>query len=50
MKRLGIWALGLLITASAVARPVINVEGRSGKAKINKRAGAFASTCDPASQ
>ncbi len=50
MKRLGIWALGLLFTATAVARPVINVEGRSGKAKINKRAGAFASTCDPASQ
>ncbi len=50
MKRISIYVLSILFATQVLSRPVINVEGRSGKAQINKRAGSFASTCDPASQ
>jgi len=50
MKKIGIYVLGLLAFQFATARPIENLTRRTIKPTIDKRAGAFANTCDPASQ
>lgn len=50
MKKIGIYVLGLLAFQFATARPIENLSKRTVKPTIDKRAGAFANTCDPASQ
>jgi hypothetical protein len=50
MKRIGIYVLGLLAFQSLAARPIENLTGKTIKPKIDRRAGSFANTCDPASQ
>ena len=50
MRKIGFLVLGLVVAGLSTARPIKNINGRSGKKIVNKRAGAFASTCNPASQ
>ncbi len=50
MRKIGFLVLGLVVAGLSTARPIKNIKGRSGKKIVNKRAGAFASTCNPASQ
>jgi len=51
-KKFGILAASIALVSMVAARPVVNIQGRSSSKSnsVNKRAGAFASTCNPASQ
>ena len=50
MKKLGIIFAGLLAIQAGFSRPIENMGSRANKLKVNKRAGAMANTCNPASQ
>ena len=50
MKRLGIFLLTALTVQLAVARPILNLNGRGNAPRVDRRAGQFANTCEPASQ
>lgn len=50
MKRVGIIVLSVVLVQLAVARPILNINGRASAPRLDRRAGQFANTCDPASQ
>ncbi|MEN9318949.1 MAG: hypothetical protein RL712_1519 [Bacteroidota bacterium] len=50
MKRLGIFLLSAMAVQMAVARPILNLNGRGNAPRVDRRAGQFANTCEPASQ
>ena len=50
MKRLGIFLLSAMAVHMAVARPILNLNGRGNAPRVDRRAGQFANTCEPASQ
>lgn len=50
MKKLGIIFASLLAMQAGFSRPIENMGSRANKLKVNKRAGALANTCNPASQ
>src|SRR5574343_108355 len=50
MKKLGIIFAGLLAIQAGFSRPIEYMGSRANKLKVNKRAGAMANTCNPASQ
>lgn len=50
MKRLGLILLSAVLTQMSIARPILNLNGRSNSPRVDRRAGQFANTCEPASQ
>jgi len=50
MKRLGLILFSAMLAQMSIARPILNLNGRSNSPRVDRRAGQFANTCEPASQ
>ncbi|MSP57640.1 MAG: hypothetical protein CK532_00745 [Flavobacteriales bacterium] len=50
MKRIKFFVIAFTLVQIAIARPVVNLNGRANTGRLDRRSGQMANTCEPASQ